>query len=344
MRPEGSKLDRIMAHYSRNIFDDLWSNLALRGVDKFGNPVHEEITNIIFGCDGNFNGSCQEPDWEPNLFYIQYGVRWNDDPAFKFEKKLGDFGGCKSGSTVRLVTYPRCWVNIFKDAKEKAENGILLNQENSALLARSHFGDLQFLHSMASKDGESPLTIRDKIYSWAEFTWNISIGEISPSLLMKDVGIFDIVDLFGDSGLSIQELFALGDNNARKSRNIKDVAFGSLLHVIEDSFANGHVERRQINSSEECQTATGIYKAPGKILEFHSYSHQDSEKHKEDDSREAFLFNRTNSDPDVVDVGLTLSNFYERKAPWSEVGEYIKCVFMLDPEVRASSPGEKYEK
>jgi hypothetical protein len=54
---------------------------------------------------------------------------------------------------------------------------------------------------------------------------------------------------------------------------IKQVALGSLLHMVEDSFAKGHAERAV--NGESC-AAAGSSLGAGRIREFHSYVNQDS--------------------------------------------------------------------
>lgn len=70
---------------------------------------------------------CGSSDYEPKNAYVLAGVRWNDDPPFRFEKGQGNYGGCEAGATVRLVTFPRCWANVFKDGEKRAGNGETLD-------------------------------------------------------------------------------------------------------------------------------------------------------------------------------------------------------------------------
>lgn len=125
----------------------------------------------------------------------------------------------------------------------------------------------------------------------------------------------------------------MGDPSLRP--NVSDVAFGSLLHMVEDSFAAGHVERMEPANGAQCPGNS--HRAPGPITEFHSYTHQSTSKHVDADTREAFINNRLT--PDVVDVGRTLVAMRKAQAKWSEVETYLMCVYDLAPAVRKASAG-----
>ena len=68
---------------------------------------------------------------------------------------------------------------------------------------RSHFGDLQFLHSMASRDGEMASETRQRILMWAEFTWSVAVGTQDSKGLLKDVKIDRFSEFFPKSGQSV---------------------------------------------------------------------------------------------------------------------------------------------
>jgi hypothetical protein len=116
---------------------------------------------------------------------------------------------------------------------------------------------------------------------------------------------------------------------------VSDVAFGSLLHMVEDSFAAGHVERMEPANGAQCPSTP--HRAPGPIKEFHAYTHQSTSKHADADTRKAFINNRLT--PDVVDVGRTLVAMRKAEAKWAEVETYLMCVYDFAPGVRKASAG-----
>jgi hypothetical protein len=344
LAPEGTEIEKKLAERSSGFWENFLSGSALKGIHKLGNPIHEEITNRTLGCKGDVD-VCGDADIEPANAYFIAGVRWNDDPPFKYATGQGKFAGCTPGDTVRLAVQPRCWANTFQDAAKRAAAGEVLNGKNAPLLARSHFGDLQFLHAMASAEGETAAETRDKILMWAEFTWRVGTGEFDNEKILFELPIVGFANYFQYSKQwRVQDLFALGNPFIRKPRSMSQVAIGSLLHVIQDSFADGHVERRSPTGSATCLNMPVGVMAPGKIVEFHSYAHQDSEAHGESDTREALSNHWTADSPSVVDVSQYLIARFEAKDSWDAIRPFIACIFALDVNPNPASSGERYAK
>ena len=145
--PEERRL--IGVSYSRMIW--LERQLAQYGAPLlFSDPIHEELTTRMFGCDGDsaLCGGAQSIAADPAVLV---GVRWNDDPPFRLSKSELSGTACKP-QTIRFQTQPRCWLQLFMSAEKRAANGKVYGP-GDGLLYRTHFGDLQFLHGMASGDG-----------------------------------------------------------------------------------------------------------------------------------------------------------------------------------------------
>ena len=340
LSPEGSFIERKLASRTQGYWEKTLANYTLKGIHVIGGSVHEEITNRILGCEGD-GDVCGDPEFDPMNAYVLAGVRWNDDPPFRFEKGHGNFGGCEPGATVRLVTFPRCWGSVFKDGEKNASRGKTLDAKTAPLLVRSHFGDMQFLHSMAARDNEPASDVRARIMAWAEFTWKIALNEVPLSTRVRDIPVSGFVELFGPKGWSVQDLFSLGNPHIRKPENMSAVAFGSLLHMVQDSFASGHVERASPDGREKCPSPNE-HLMPGRIVEFHSYGQQDAAKHGHADAREAFSAHWSSARPNIIDVGKVLHGYFLRRAEWVEVRPYLECLFVLDTEVRPASAGEAY--
>jgi hypothetical protein len=310
--------------------------LGREGVLHFAEPVHEEITARTYDCDD----SCDDADIAAEYAgaYVIAGVRWNDDPPFRMRGDEAQHTSCNTSETIRFTTQPRCWYQLFTAAKRSAENGDVPSAAaHSPLLARSHFGDLQFFHSMASQDGETAAETQRRVMMWMEFTWRVANGEYGLDAKLADVKIDGFDKFFGTSGWTVQDLFTSGNPALR--RHISDVAFGSLLHTIEDSFAEGHVQRAE-SSPGNCSSVPQFVASP-LIIEFHSYSHQDEKKHKERDSRKAFeeQFARP---VNAVTVAKPLVDYFEHGAGWDTVKPYLECVFtVVDPTTKAS-PGKEF--
>jgi hypothetical protein len=173
------------------------------------------------------------------------GVVWADDP----EGLLFD-----NPRNTRNYSSGAVWYSHYS-AGEKGDF--------STTTARSHFGDLQFFHGMASADAEAPATTKGHMLEWARFLIKVAKGVIVTTTQLKDIA--EVSALFPNQGeLTVKELFGWGKGDYLQ---IRQRAVGALFHMIQDSYAHGHVER---NSA-------------GEITEFHAYGGQDEHKHGEYD-------------------------------------------------------------
>lgn len=332
LSPRGTKFEQHVAQKYNNWWERLVALLGRKGLALFSEPVHEEITTRIFGCDGA-RSLCGDPNVEFAGPFVLAGVRWNDDPPFRIDPAEFKNTSCKSAETIRFTTQPRCWYELFKQAKRSATLGKLQDAESRApLLARSHFGDLQFLHAMASQDGEPASETRTRVLMWSEFGWRVASGEYRLDTKLSAIPIDGFQHFFGKSGWTVQDLFTAGNPALRP--HIQDVAFGSVLHTVEDSFALGHAARE---TAPPPACANGL-PVPSRIIEFHSYTNQNESKHAEEDARAAFERGFTGAEVNVVTVGRPLFKFYQEKAPWETVKPYFECVFtVIDPMTPASA-------
>lgn len=92
---------------------------------------------------------------------LRQGVRWPDDPQRKLEGKRATVN---FGAAFKAVSY--------------CMNG---GVHEAGLLCASHFGDLQFLHSMASTSSETTEVTRSKILDWARFSYDYAVGRLNDS-------------------------------------------------------------------------------------------------------------------------------------------------------------------
>ncbi len=342
LTPEATSAERGMRSVRADWLERLVSAGAFKGVAVVGESVHEIITERALKCPQPGEGELF-PGCEFDVRGQLAGVRWNDDPAILFKPGHGKHFGCKSGETVRMVTQPMCWVAVFLHGERAASRGQRFDGTNSNLLMRSHFGDLQFLHAMASADGEAPRETRRRVMAWLEFTWRTAIGErgFDAQRVLTRLPIDGFAQRFrSNRGWRIEDLFTLGNPLMREPEDFQSIAFGSLLHLVQDSFAGGHVERAAPEAGATCAGRAG-WSAPGLISEFHSYPHQDSRKHGHADSSDA-LATHLAIKPNVIDVVRTLADQWRAGAPWEEVRPYLECVFALASDARPSSPGNSY--
>ncbi len=309
--------------------------------DLFSTPVHERMTHMMYGCEGDEN-KCSNPE-KGNSYApasVIAGTQWNDNPPFELTSTGDALTSC-TGRTIRMPYFPMCWFQLFRDAEKRAQRGEVLDADsNVVLLYRVHFGDMQFLHSMASRDGEEAKVTKEKIMMWAEFTYRLAIGELDRGVELRKIGITGMEVLFKNRGWTAQQLFTRGDPTYRGEKDFRNFAFGSLLHLVEDSFSLSHAERDEPPGAK-CEAVLEQYK-PGKILIFHSYTNQDKRKHADADKQNALSVHLAEKQPNAVDVGKVLKTYYEQKRPWDEVRQYLECVFELsDPKAKAG-PGREF--
>lgn len=324
-------------------------------------PVHEEITHLGKWChvekeNLTTDTYCSGRDVGFASPYVIYGVRWNDLPPFRLDKDQGncDYLGrknvCRAEQTIRFATQPMCWYCLFKDAELKAQkndiegcsktpNGIPGN-----LMTRSHFGDLQFLHGMASAANVHPVATRAQVLDWLEFAWKVSSREIAPMTFLKNVQIPTVQKHFGCTEWRVVDLYLLGrqDEKSGLLPQIREIAFGSVLHTVQDSFAAAHVEREKNPTGQLCE-GTG-FAIPSRVIEFHAYGAQDGALHDHGDSREAMTLGSADRWPEAVEATRHLFELHADGAKWSKASMYMQCLFQLSDNRRHSSPGALYQR
>jgi hypothetical protein len=200
------------------------------------------------------------------------------------------------------------------------------------MTARSHFGDLQFFHGMASADAEAPATTKAKMLNWARFLIKVAKGVVTTDSKLKDVA--EVTALFPSQGeLTIRELFGWGEGDYL---SIRQRAVGALFHMIQDSYAHGHVER---DSS-------------GAISEFHAYGGQDEHKHGEYDFFGGSFWdsfdervNKTMGARSAIDACAVVLQMIAEDVYSGDIVDYLdKNVFALSSSARPAGAGTGLEK
>lgn len=329
-------------------------------------PVHEEITQLAFDCpiENSLlqdNEECARRDNPFATAFIIYGVRWNDLPPFKLKpnegkrckKFLTGVAACNTGQTIRFSTQPECWYCIFTAAESFTGKGgtIAGCPKDKAggshialgnLLTRSHYGDLQFLHSMAVHEGVPPEQTQRQVLSWIEFAWRVSVGDIKPDQRLSGVDIPLVAERFGCSEWTVADLYILGQQD-RLLRNIKDVAFGSVLHTVQDSFSSSHTQREASGDPGFCGVGDKYPKA-SPIKEFHSYGTQDGHRHDEEDQRAAMVSHAIERKTEAIAASRLLVDFYRDMKSWGDVRPYVECLFELKQNASPSSAGDNFRR
>lgn len=305
-------------------------------------PVHEAITLAAIECTAAAGN-------EPDCVTLQsigkhrtllYGVRWPDDPPFVLSassppRKIK----CDVRVTLRSTAQPQCWRALFEDAGKRA--AAILRQSpgkpafgpGDYLLYRSHYGDLQFMHSMGAFDGERASDTRQRMKMWATFLWGVATRELPTDRYLRDLGV-DGLGAYFPGDMTATNLLATGIVEVRK--DLDQVALGAMLHMVQDSYSQAHTER----APEPGGTCAGLeFGRPGKILRYYSYARQQGELHDEEDTFDALRLHSIQSSPSVVDTTRSFIQMAQRKASWAEAEKAFDCVFELANPDEPAAPG-----
>lgn len=142
-------------------------------IDLINEPVtcgkrntSDERLNSLFT---NLKSDKEIPKQILNYIDLIAFVRWPDDPI-RFirnsKRTMGKF--------VALTKGGEC-----KDLKDK--NGGVLTISNHGLFCNSHYGKLQFLHSMAKEDGVVATDTWKLIDEWVSFSYRLATENLEPS-------------------------------------------------------------------------------------------------------------------------------------------------------------------
>jgi hypothetical protein len=251
--------------------DHEFFKIAAGPAHKKGQPVHENMTLaalIAAGlidksmtyekAYGGFGKVGQQDVWE----YIR-GVIWNDDPAcLLFNESETYNNSFASGAT---------WWTKFE--------GINWGGMMSNIIQRSHFGDLQWLHAMATERGEAAGETRKCIITWIEVMYRLSVGDgiAETERIDKWLGKYFHDSTSPKGSQTLRELL-IGTRTAYPRVMIDRRALGSCFHVIQDSYAVGHC-RRLIDNKDDLTKVTFPYSTLGKLKSFLIGSKQKSKRY-----------------------------------------------------------------
>lgn len=321
------------AAHNINPLQDKYGQDSAKPLGRIAEPVHEEITQLARACVQAQPGPVLAPlictdrterSVEPrgNKYdALIRGVWWNDDPnQLLFALRQGRFLSWMHDARL-IATTGRNWRG------KEATIG-----PDYYLTYRSHYGDLQFLHAMASADDEPAAATRHRALLWAEFAYRVATGRLDPETTMDRIEPEELRAYFeAQPGWTIHFLFAYR-YQLRTEAYKRMMAAGSLLHLVQDSYSAAHVQR-SFEPTAQCPH--------GAIVQFHAYTCQDPEAHKRQDLRSAWLQRGFTAAQDPVNVSATLLGYIRQEAEWNVVRDYLEgTVFCLADEARNASPGD----
>lgn len=175
---------------------------------------------------------------------LVYGTWWNDDPVMLSWGQDWDFA---FGSSSTLWPLPA--------ARYKGGTaGCYVNKEHYFGLA-SHEGSMQYLHFMSSDPvGTEPQTklqnTIDRALRWMKFAYEVATGDMKPETAMS-------ADLTTELAMpakwqlnhckpnrDLRALFTrVGWKKELRDKYVPDIALGTMLHIVQDSFSPAHACR-----------------------------------------------------------------------------------------------------
>ena len=314
--------------------------------NEYKMAVHEHMTlSTLRDYRGHRSGALEptatgwwyqymtEPEWSQRpggrmheSHAIMFGNWWNDDPLMRvWGQGMRDFvGGALAGRKMLRAdrsTYPGGVANC--------------HVPGAAHLGRaSHFGRLQHLHFMTNEQKKTStrefrvFDTTEKALQWMAFAYRVATGDLAPEqsltaelqarINLPSIAMNHCVD---SDNVKIRTLFSrAGQDEAYRNRITPDVALGSMLHILQDSFSPSHACRvaRQVGSSQQAL-----------IHDVSNYREQDDDVHGAQDGYPAWLIEyvatgRRLYDNDPVAVGAWLIGAVDDKLPWKEVEAHLR--------------------
>ena len=342
--PRISDVDRRLSNLGSNkVIDGIGQWFVGNALPMIKSPVHEGITLNALECEAQAGSEkeCLTTQAVRAHQVLLYGVRWPDDPPFALNRSSPPrVADCDPRVTLRSTAQPNCWKSLFSDAEKTAKQRMSKEPGKPAfgpgdyLLYRSHFGDLQFFHSMAAYDGETAAETQQRMRMWAQFLWGIATKTIPSDRFIRTLGV-DKLDHYFPGDMTATNLFATGIVEVRK--DLDKVAMGVLLHMLQDSFSQAHTGRSQ-ETGAMCELIPR-FAQPGKISQFYSYAGQVGSLHDHEDTFDALALQTLQFSPSVIDATRAMLTLWKENATWSEAQKYFDCVFTLESPDTKAGPG-----
>ncbi|WP_285412930.1 hypothetical protein [Variovorax sp. efr-133-TYG-130] len=270
---------------------------------------------------------------------IVQGTWWNDDPSMYLWGSSDDFRhGIKNVQKVfakkKYATYEGSTDECPVPIKEH-------------LPQHSHFGNLQHLHFMSTKKRTEPAAVKlDDVTAnalvWLEFAYDVATGKTKPNdainadqevrLHLPSIAKNVCAD---PRNIVVRSLFTKPDGKEPEKLAVRDsitpdVALGSMLHILQDSFSPSHTCRVAVSSGGTAPLAA--------LYDVRNYVEQDHKLHAKQDVTPAWFKkllrtgNHTYSN-DPVTVGTWLIQAVDEKKPWQDVRDHLmKTIFAKAPQ------------
>lgn len=356
--PSQSRSFGINVEAESKLGDRFWiiRKLRKKRYAKLRQGIHERITlEALDNAERHSPYSTKHPKLRKQVIY---GLLFNDDPGgYLFPKTDGNPRGYKytkdsGGSVVNGIKWMEKfglvvtrmkrlylvkkeelsqkrfvgWIFRSRGARERPQLEAKLNKD---ILWASHFGDLQYLHSMGLGH-ESRALIIARMRGYSEHAWSAAIGAMTFTCFKAEIKQVKSQDHSGKKSTlpsNLKECPIIGAAHAKRKRQLlkrfdeydalyhtrdakefKYRALGSILHIIQDSYAKGHTVREGWDGQNS-----------GRIKYFQNYAEQDGDKHGAFDTHRSQKVDNWNKIPGAVKAmerSSVLITYFIRKCSW----------------------------
>jgi len=282
-------------------------------------PIHEILTDKALQC-GVAGALCERlSKIGITRSYIHEGLRSSDFPAAYFTEDT--FVTCRN--RLLRITNDSDVACILASYGNAASSKHLFNNRNwtmrRSLGVRGHFGDLQFMHSMAP-EGQSAEESYKHIRMWMEFAYRVSRHEFDLKSDVSQVSVSGMKTFFVRGARKVGDLFDYRFTYPRAGA----VALGQMLHIAQDSFARCHT-RRDLN---------------GQIIQFLSYLHQDTSSHRAHDNDMVYVESLERLPLNPISFAKELLEMRAADKSWEEVQSLIERYFKPAPNSPSAARGQ----
>lgn len=290
---------------------------------------------------------------------IREAVIWADDPVRE----------------VRLRKPHKVALWLFRLLENKCED--LKGGLKDGLRCSTHYGNLQFMHSMESKKGISADKTQKAILDWIEYSYSVALNESEGEKYFNDIDYCEYFEkniedgLFKDSMLPVDEegnklfpcneiddtpwqlgtLFSFScwfgsavcsEYSFGNNFLTRKAALGAVLHAVQDSYAKGHVSR-----GNDVKEHLNVYEcAP--IVQFQEYGAQNHDKHTEADTIPEVSPSCSDKNNDIhgpVTASAEIIRLFIQKEKPNKIREYLQShVFKLADTTLPSGSTKLFEK
>jgi len=289
-----------------------------------------------------------EPEWtvigrSHRSFAVIFGTWWNDDPLMLTWGESIDF--LRGGYKVWSVFQPK----RAKYAGAQSKCGV---DADVHLGKASHLGNLQHLHFMttekntdiSARDQRIDITMQ-KAMEWMSFAYQVATGDISPDqtltaeneaqLSLPSIALNHCVN---SSNVKVRTLFARqGQTIEERNKRTPDIALGSMLHILQDSFSPAHAcrVRREVDGKRQAL-----------LRDVENYALQNKHVHRSLDQYPHWFLEYLKTghrlyENDPISVGAWLMSAVDRKLPWTEVEAHLRKTIFARASTASNTEGEQ---